>query len=202
MNIYQIGAICGMLSPIVYTAMWILGGILQSDYSHIQDDISLLFAVDAPNQRLYQSFMIIETVLLFVFVLILHEGLNDGGGSPVGPVLFILSATLGILIVLFFPLDAGGELITFRGKMHLALVVLMGIFQIVGMVALWLRLQSVAEWSVFATYSLITAAISLILVIFAGVYATSNYKGLIERLMVSPYQLYSFVLGLMIFLHN
>ena len=200
-NIYQIGAICRVLSPIVYTAMWILGGILQSDYSHIRDDISSLFAVDAPDQRLYQSFMIIETVLLLVFFLILHEGLNDGGSSIVGPVLFILSALIGILIALFFPLDAGGELITFRGKMHLVLVVIMGILQIVGMVALWFRLQSVAEWSAFTTYSFISAIISFILVIIAGVYATSKYKGLIERLMVTPYQLYYFVLSLMVFLH-
>jgi hypothetical protein len=31
MNTSQILAICGMLSPIVYTVMWILGGMLQSD---------------------------------------------------------------------------------------------------------------------------------------------------------------------------
>lgn len=182
--------------------MWILGGILQSDYSHIRDDISSLFAVDAPNQRFYQSFMIIETILLFVFFLILHEGINDGGSSIVGPFLLIVIAILGILVALFFPLDAGGELITFRGKMHLVLVVIMGILQIVGMVALWFRLQSVVGWSVFATYSLISAIISLILVIIAGIYATSNYKGLIERLMVSPYQLYYFVLSLMVFQNN
>ena len=78
----------------------------------------------------------------------------------------------------------------------------MGILQIVGMVALWFRLQSVVGWSVFATYSLISAIISLILVIIAGIYATSNYKGLIERLMVSPYQLYYFVLSLMVFQNN
>ncbi len=43
MNTFQVFAICGMISPIVYTAMWILGGRLQSDYSHIRDDISSLF---------------------------------------------------------------------------------------------------------------------------------------------------------------
>ena len=50
MNIFQILAICGILGPIVYTVMWILGGILQPDYSHIRDDISSLFAVGAPNK--------------------------------------------------------------------------------------------------------------------------------------------------------
>ncbi len=202
MNIFQIVAICGMLSPIIYTATWILGGILRSDYSHIRDDISSLYAVDAPNQRLYQSFIIINSVLLFVFFLGLHEGINDGGSSILGPVILLISAAIGILVAFFFPLDAGGELITYRGKMHLILVVTMGILQIGGMVALWFRLQSVTEWSAFATFSLISAIVSLILVIIAGIYATSKYRGLIERIMVSPYQLYYFVLSLMVFLRN
>lgn len=202
MIIFQILAICGMLSPIVYTAMWILCGSLQSEYSHIRDDISSLFAVGAPNKRLSQSFIIISSVLLFVFYIGLHEGINDGGGSIVGPILFLISSFLGILVALFFPLDAGGELITLRGKMHLVLVVASGILTIVGMVALWVRLQSVAVWSAFATYSLISAIVSLILIIISGIFVTSNYRGLLERIGVSPYQLYYFVISLMVFLNN
>ena len=76
MNIYQILAICGMLSPIFYTAMWIIGGKLQSDYSHIKHDISSLFAVGAPNKQLMQTFIIISSILLFLFYLELHEGLG------------------------------------------------------------------------------------------------------------------------------
>jgi len=121
MNIFQILAICGILGPIVYTVMWILGGILQPDYSHIRDDISSLFAVGAPNKGLMQSFIIASSVLLFVFYIGLHEGINNGGGSIVGPILFLTSSVLGILVALFFPLDAGGEIVTLRGKMHLVL---------------------------------------------------------------------------------
>ncbi len=202
MNIFQILAICGMLSPIVYTVMWILGGILQPDYSHIRDDISSLFAVSAPNKGLMQSFIITSSVLLFVFYIGLHEGINDGGGSIVGPVLFLTSSVLGILVALFFPLDAGGEIITLRGKMHLILVVGSGLLTIAGMVALWFRLQSVEEWSAFATYSLISAIVALILVIISGIFIKSRYRGLLERLGVTPYQLYYFVLSLMVFLKN
>jgi hypothetical protein len=202
MIIFQILAICGMMSPIVYTAMWIICGSLQSDYSHIRNDISSLFAVGAPNKRLSQSFMITESVLLLVFLIGLHEGINDGGGSIVGPILLLISSILGILVALFFPLDAGGELTTLKGKMHLALVVAMGIFTIAGMVALWFRLQLVAVWSAFATFSLVSAIVSLILVIISGIFAKSNYMGLIERIMVSPYQIYYFVLSLMVFLIN
>ncbi|MFX0066280.1 MAG: DUF998 domain-containing protein [Candidatus Hermodarchaeota archaeon] len=202
MNIFQILAICGMVSPIVYTAMWILGGILRSDYSHIRDDISSLFAVDAPHQRLFQSFIVVSSVLLFLFYIGLHEGINDGGGSILGPFLLLTSSVLGVLVALFFPLDAGGEMTTLRGKMHTILVVVSGILTIVGMVALWLRLQLVAEWSIFATYSLISAIASFILIIISGIFITSSYRGLLERLGVTPYQLYYFVLGLMVFLAN
>lgn len=191
-----------MVSPIVYTAMWILGGKIQSDYSHIRDDISSLFAVGAPNKRLMQSFIIVSSVLLFLFYLGLHEGINDEGGSIVGPVLFIISSFLGMLVAFFFPLDEGGEIVTYRGKMHLILVMASGILTIGGMVALWFRLKDVAQWNVFAIYSLISALSSLILIIIAGIFIKSKYRGLLERFGVTPYQLYYFVLALMVFLNN
>ncbi|MHA1670257.1 MAG: hypothetical protein ACTSV5_06710 [Promethearchaeota archaeon] len=102
----------------------------------------------------------------------------------------------------FSLLMLGGELITLRGKTHLVLVVVMGILTIAGMVVLWFRLQLVAIWSAFVTCSLISAIVSLILVIISGIFATSNYKGLLERIMVGPYQLYYFILSLIIFLIN
>ena len=201
MNTYQILAICGMLSPIVYTAMWILGGKLQSDYSHIRDDISSLFAVGAPNKRLIQSFIILSSILLFLFYLGLHEGLNDGG-SIIGPYLFIIASILGILIAFFFPLDEGGEIITWIGKMHLILVIAMGIFTIAGMIALWFRLIEVPGWDTFATYSLVSAIVALVLLVISGIFIEGKYRGLLERLGVTPFQLYYFILPLMVFLNN
>jgi len=202
MNIYQILAISGMLSPIVYTAMWILGGRLQSDYSHIRDDISSLSAVGSPNKRLMQSFIIVYSILLFLFYIGLHEGLNDDGGSIIGPLLFLIGSILGILIAFFFPLDEGGEIITWKGKMHLILVISMGILTIAGMIALWFRLNMNPEWSNFAIYSLISAIVALILLIISGMFIKGKYRGLLERLGVTPFQLYYFILPLMIYLNN
>ncbi len=201
MIIFQILAVCGMLSPIVYTAMWIYCGSLQSDYSHIRDDISSLFAVGAPNQRLAKAFIIVSSVLLFIFYLGLHGGLNDGG-SIIGPILLVFSSILGVLVALFFPLDEGGEIKTYKGIMHILLVVASGILTIIGMVALWLRLQAIAALSAFATFSLISAIVSAILIIISGIFATGKYRGILERFGVAPYQLYYFVLGLMVFLVN
>jgi len=201
MNIYQVLAICGMLSPIFYTDMWIIGGKLQKDYSHIKHDISSLFAVGAPNQRLIQTFIIISSVLLFLFYLGLHEGLKDGG-SIIGPYLFIIASIFGMLVAFFFPLDPGGEMTTWRGKMHLILVVLMGIFTVAGMIALYFRLKDVSGWSSFAIYSVVSAIVALVLLIISGIFIESNYKGLLERFGVTPFQLFYFILPLMIFLNN
>jgi hypothetical protein len=146
--------------------------------------------------------MIVSSVLLFAFYVGLHEGINDGGGSIVGPVLFLVSSFLGMLVTLFFPLDEGGEIITIRGKMHLILVIGSGLLTIAGMVALWFRLQSVEVWSAFATYSVISAVASFILVVISGIFIKSKYRGLLERLGVTPYQIYYFVLSLIVFLNN
>ena len=146
--------------------------------------------------------MIASSVLLFAFYLGLHEGINDGGGSIVGPLLFVVSSFLGMLVTIFFPLDEGGEIITLRGKMHLILVIGSGMLTIAGMVALWFRLQRVEAWSVFTIYSLISAFASFILVVISGIFIKSKYRGLLERLGVTPYQLYYFVLSLMVFLND
>lgn len=191
-----------MLSPLLYSMMWILGGFLRSDYSHIRDDISSLFAVGAPKKWFFNSIIIASSLLLFIFYLGLHWGITDGHGSFVGPFIFIISGFLGVLVALFFPLDKGGEIITYRGKMHLILVVLSGFLNIVGMIALWLRLSVVTLWSDFALYSLFSAIISLVLVIISLVFIKTKYRGLLERFMVTPYQIYYFVISLMVFLTN
>jgi len=201
-NLFHLLAICGMLSPIIYTVMWILGGILDSDYSHIRDDVSTLIAVDAPSKKLLDKFIITSSTLLLLFYVGLHWGINNGIGSIIGPILFVISGLLGVLVAIFFPLDAGGELVTTSGKMHLVLIAISGILATAGMVVLWFSLVSDTVWGAFATFSLITAIVSLVLVIATSIAATSNHLGLVERFMVSTYQVYYFVLALMVFLTN
>jgi hypothetical protein len=182
--------------------MWIIGGILQPDYSHIRKDVSSLIAEGAPNKKLFDKFIISSSTLLFIFYLGLHWGINNGVGSIIGPVLFVISGLLGVLVALFFPLDPGGELVTKRGKLHLILISISGFLATAGMVALWFRLESVVEWSTFANFSLITGILSLILAIATSAATKTNYLGLVERFMVSTYQIYYFVLALMVFLTN
>ena len=91
---------------------------------------------------------------------------------------------------------------TYRGKRHLILVVASGFLNIIGMVALWSRLEFVSGWSSFAIFSVGSASVSFIFVVVALIFMKSNYRGLVERIMDSPYQLYYFVISLMVFLTN
>jgi len=202
MNLLHLLAICGMLSPIIYTGMWILGGILDPDYSHIRQDVSSLVAVDAPNKKILDKFIIGSSTLLFIFYLGFHWGINNGVGFILGPILFIISGLLGVLVAVFFPLDASGKLVTTRGKLHLVLIAISGILATAGMVVLWFSLASDTVWGTFATFSLITAIVSLVFVIATSIATMSKYLGLVERFMVSTYQIYYVVLALMVFLTN
>jgi len=105
-------------------------------------------------------------------------------------------------VALFFPLDEGGELVSTRAKLHLGLIAPSGIFTIAGMIVLWFELALDAVWSTFATFSLATAIISLIFVIASAIAAKTNYLGLVERFMVSTYQIYYFIIALMVFITN
>lgn len=201
MNTFHFMAICGMLSPIIYTITWIIGGFIRTDYSHIRDDVSSLFAIGAPKRWLFNSLFISGSALLFIFSFGLLWGI-EGNGSVVGPILFLISTFIGLLVTLFFPLDEGGELVTLRGKLHLILIVISGIFVLVSMILLWLRTKVLAGWIGFAWFSLVSVPVMLILMALSGIFGGGPYLGLVERFMVSYFQVYYFVIALMLFLNN
>jgi uncharacterized membrane protein len=65
-----------------------------------------------------------------------------------------------------------------------------------------LRLQTVEGWELFSWFSLISAIVALVLLIISGIFIKSKYRGLLERLGVTPFQVFYFVLPLMVFLNN
>ena len=202
MTVHKALAICAMVSPILYTAMWILGGVIVPGYSHIRNDVSSLFAVDAYRRWLFQSLAIVCSLLLLAFYAGLHWTTTRGSGSIAGPALYVAAAFLGLLVACFFPLDAGGEPATWRGKGHLILIALSGVLMIAGMVLMYFRLRSAAAWRGFALFQLVSAPVLLIGVLIMIPFTGSGYMGLVERFMVTGYQVYYFVSGLIVYLRN
>lgn len=199
MNLHQIIALGGMIGPIIYTSIWILGGILQPDYSHIRDDVSSLMAVGAPNKKLYDIMQLTNIFLVIIFFSNLHYSIDGGQGSIIGPACFVLTNLINIPVVLFYPLDEGGEMISPTAKMHFKLVMIMAVFGAAGMLAFWNRLSNTPGWTWYGTYSLITFIITAVTGVIASKTAGTEIMGLTERLVVTANVQYIFVLALNVY---
>lgn len=200
MNIEQLIAIGGMIGPVFYTLIWVLGGILQPDYSHVRDDVSSLLAVGAPNKRLFDIMHITDVILVIIFFSTFHWAIDGGQGLIVGPACFLLANLLELAVGLFFPLDEGGEIKTHKGKMHWNLVQVMAVLAAVGMLAMAYRFFYTPGWEWMGTYSLITFVVTGVTGLFAAKKVGTNIMGLAERLVVTTNAQYIFVLALIVFL--
>ena len=196
--------VCGMLFPIVYIIMTILGGALRPGYSHIADTVSELLSPGAPNKPLLMVFQITHALMgsLFGTGLLLFVRSSDHnsilGRIGAWMIIAVGVATIGTAI---FPQDAAGTAATLAGKLHGILV--FGIlvpFTIIStlLIGIWLKQSGIFPW--FRTYSFITIAASILLAGLAGASLDTPIMGLTERLGVLAGFQWTFVLALKLFL--
>jgi hypothetical protein len=202
MNTQQLIALGGMIGPLLYTSIWILGGIIQPDYNHIRDDVSSLMAVGAPNKKLFDIMQLINIILVIIFFINLHWVLDGGQGTIIGPAFFVLTNLINIPVVLFYPLDEGGGIESSTAQMHVKLVMIMALFGALGMLAMWNRLINTPGWTWYGSYSLITFFFTASTGLIASKTAGSEIMGLTERLVVTANVQYIFILALKVFIIN
>jgi uncharacterized protein DUF998 len=196
--------VCGMLFPVVYIIMTILGGALRPGYSHISDTVSELLSPGAPNKPLLVVFQVTHALLGSAFGVGIwqfvraseHDTLTGRVGA--GMIIAVGVATIATAI---FPQDAAGAPRTVAGVLHGIFV--FGVlvpFTIVStlLVGIWLRQAGVFPW--FRTYSFITIAASILLAGLAGATLDTPMMGLTERLGVLAGFQWTFVLALKLLL--
>ena len=189
-------AICGIIAPISYLSLAIIGGLLRPGYSHITHSVSELLVVGAPNKPLLLTILIIYGVLMILFPIGLHRGINEGKGSKVGPACLVVAGVLVLLTATLFPQDPGGEPVTFAGTMHVALVTSMAILSLIAILAFWRRLKSDSLWSGYDRYSLVTFIVAITLGVISVILIDSSYMGLLERLSVGAILQWIFVMAI------
>ena len=196
--------LCGMLFPVVYIIMTVLGGALRPGYSHIADTVSELLSPGSPNKPLLMVFQIVHALMgsLFGIGLLLLVRSSDHntllGRIGAWMIIAVGIATIGTAI---FPQDAAGTELTMAGKLHAILVFgVMVPFTIVStlLIGIWLRQAGIFPW--FRTYSIITIIASVILAGLAGATLDTPIMGLTERLAVLAGFQWTFVLALRLFL--
>jgi hypothetical protein len=197
--------IFGILIPITYIFMYILGGVLRPGYSHISNSVSELLSPGSPNKSLLIIIQTIYALLHVVFgygvLRFVQENVNNHLVGRVGAWMIIVLG-LATLSTVIFPQDAEGMPVTLAGQIHKVLVfggliplsVLSTLF-----IGLWIRRMGLFPG--FALYSFITVGAIVVMGGVGGATVETQYAGLVERIAALVTQQWLFMLGVVLFLN-
>lgn len=198
-NIYYV---CGMLVPLVYIFMYILGGALRPGYSHISDSVSELLSPGSPNKNLLDILNITYASLYILFgfgvlLFVLGSEYNSLiGRIGAGMIIAVGVASVGSAI---FPQDATGTPPTLPGRIHMILV--FGV-QIPGAILSTLLMGIWFFRSDFfpglAIYSFISVGAIVLSGVLAGLTVGTPIMGLVERIGAFAVHQWIFIIALML----
>jgi len=196
----RILSVCGALAPILYVMTVALGGAIRPGYNHLANAVSELIETGAPNKALLDALFIIYNLLLglFGFRILFWTSHKSHRMNRFAAWTLIVTAFLGLLMPLAFPMDPRGMPVTFVGTMHLVLAGLssLGTMLAILFMGLWLKKQP--EFENYATYSFVSVAVVFVSggVAAASAAQVSLYMGLFERITIGAFLQWLFVLAL------
>jgi hypothetical protein len=191
--------LCGLLIPVMYIFMYILGGALRPGYNHIADSVSELLAPGAPNKPVLFVVQITYALLHILFgigVLKFIHGTEHNvltGRIGAWAIIGVGVATIGTAI---FPQDAVGTQATTAGGIHKILVFGFLIplsFLSTLVIGIWTQLADIFPG--FAIYSYITVGLIIISGILGGSTVETPYAGLVERISAIIVHQWLFILA-------
>jgi hypothetical protein len=179
----------GIIAPIIFLIGVVLGGFLQTGYSHKSQTISELVAKTAQYRPLLMLLFSLYAFMISLFSAELFMMNMSGFGTTA----LLLSGLLGLVMILFFPADISFENRTATGKIHTLLATVITILTVIAIIGIGFGLQAFN----FRFYSIITAGIALLLLaLTADSYIKrSNYLGSFQRMMIAVFLQWVFVLA-------
>jgi hypothetical membrane protein len=196
---------CGILAPIVYIAIVVIGGLMRPGYDHITNFISDLIGTGAPNRwlldpvfGLYNVFCMAFGLGVFWRVQTVLENKRRMIGL-VGATILVLTGVFGFL-TLFAPEDPAGARMTSAGVMHIVLAALSSVTTMVSMFLLGLWFRGSKSSRGMGIYSLISVGFVLIT---GGITAAMGairgpVAGLMECLTIGGFMQWLFVLAMVL----
>ena len=108
-RVRQILLLCGILSPLLYVATDVLGGMRYEGYSFSSQAISELMAIGAPSETFVDPLFITYGVLTLAFgVGVFREGLDGNRALRIAGLLLIAYAASGLTGPVFFEMHQRG----------------------------------------------------------------------------------------------
>jgi hypothetical protein len=199
----KIFSLCGLISPVLFVFMTILGGALRPGYSHIADTVSELFSPGSPNKPLLDT-LHTTTALLGVFFgvgvfRLVRESQSSELIGLIGAGIIITMGVVNVATATVFPQDAWGSTPTFPGEMHKILAGVLALLSILStlLIGIWLTRSGIFPG--FGTYSFITVGIIVISGGFAVTKLGTPIMGITERITILVGLLWTFLLAMKMF---
>jgi hypothetical membrane protein len=196
-------SLCGVIAPLLFIFVAILGGALRPGYNHVTDTVSELFSPGAPNKLLLGILHTLFAFLLTSFgVGVLRFIRRSKQSSPIGIIgasLYIAMGLLNVATATLFPQDAWGTPATFTGEMHKILSGVLSLLSMLSMtfIGIWFRRTKLFRG--FGTYSFITVVVVILTAGFFMAKWGSPIMGLAERTPILVGFLWTFILALWLF---
>lgn len=176
---------CGIIGPIFFTFILLILGHLQGNYNHIEQYMSELGAIDAPNTIIMN---IAGFALLGLFIILFAIGFNNlinlKNNLIIGKIgiMLIISSGVAFIMVGIFPCDPMCVNISLVGIIH-------GRFAFIALYTLvfapffiFYYLREVQQWKNLSIFSLIIGVLSLLSSSIYNLNIFENLTGLLQRL--------------------
>jgi hypothetical membrane protein len=193
-----------MAGPIAFTIAWLVSGLVQDEYSLIQEDISALAAMDAQHAWI----MITGFVLLGLGTVALAAGLASTLRYPsaaIGSVLLTI-AGIGLAVAGLARNDCSSELptcaarddagdVSWHHQVHDNVSLIIFLALIAASLVLARAFGRDDRWRPLRTYSVVTGLLGFALLVLYVIGSAGTWNGLVQRIFVTVLFVWIALLG-------
>jgi hypothetical membrane protein len=179
---YKLFAFCGVIAPILFTAVLLILGFIHPDYNHVTQYMSELGAVNAPYTVIMNTAGIpLLGLLIIAFAFALDHGVNNGKGSKICPILIVISGVSFVLCGIF-RCDPGCIPISTVGIIHDYVCFIAQYSLIFAPFFMYHRLVMDQRWRNYHIYSLTFPVIAIFIAIVFKFQGSDELVGLFQRI--------------------
>ena len=186
-NLQRFPAVSGIVAPLLVVAVVVVLGLLEPDYDHRTQMMSVLGGVGGVRGAFFNAGIALTGLLLIIFAAGFDRGID--AGSKAGPILIML-ADIGLISSGIFHCNPGCTNVlkspTVSGRVHILAAFLSGFSLAVSPLVVFPRMSRSEQWKTFAWLTLGMGILANIpgLVFWATILSTRipQWEGVIQRL--------------------